>query len=518
MYRTSRRNVIAGSAATLASASILSEAGASPSAPASRLQSTNDVIDVSGIRFAYGTPAPLNGPGHKAINERFSFDYAPQLVPVATYAEVLSTQIAGGDVPDIVVFQPGNSNYYRWAGEGAFTPLDDQLANYETFSIVDEVRLNQTRVDGTVYAIPSYYPPYALTPSIRQDWLDNLGLSMPTNYAEFLEVAKAFTEGDPTGTGRRTYGIAMSQYVNPNYAMGAYWNPSSWYHKDENDNYVPGWTTDAGKELYGFLADAFAAGAVTRDFAVMDWAAGNNEFYSGRAGIFIGAPRGMSQDYYAGLKAIDPDAHCVPIPPFVAPDDSQHFAATSGMASMIAISAEVGDKLERILEFLDFNRTFYSLEEQTPDNADFDWLMGGLDQGYEFVDGKVISLDDPASPKGLQPMQYMMDVTAYPPSDDAIDYEAGYTAQPEMGVWAGQLQDMWSEYPPYHDPSYGIISDTQQEKGTDLDNFWLGEATKVVAGQRSIDDWDAIVEEWKQRGGQAVIDEINAGIQERDGA
>ena len=45
---------------------------------------------------------------------------------------------------------------------------------------------------------------------IRQDWLDNLGLKMPTTIEELKEVARAFTEDDPDGNGQNdTYGLAV---------------------------------------------------------------------------------------------------------------------------------------------------------------------------------------------------------------------------------------------------------------------------------------------------------------------
>jgi putative aldouronate transport system substrate-binding protein len=43
---------------------------------------------------------------------------------------------------------------------------------------------------------------------IRQDWLDKLGLKAPTTLDEFMTVAKAFTENDPDGNGKKdTYGL-----------------------------------------------------------------------------------------------------------------------------------------------------------------------------------------------------------------------------------------------------------------------------------------------------------------------
>lgn len=518
--RTNRRRFIGGASALAATGMITPAIASTGHSPAThRVMAQDETIEVSGIRFVYSSPPPLDGRGLEMINERFNFDYKPQLVPVASYTERLSTQIAGGDIPDIIVFQRGDSNFYRWADDGAFIDLTDYIGDYETFGYVSDAAWNFGRTSNGLFGIPQYYPPYALTPSIRKDWLDNLGLDMPTNYDELREVALAFTEGDPTGQGRRTYGFAMSQNINPNYAMNAYWNPNSWYHRDDQDRLVPGWASEALREHITFLTEMFAAGAVTRDFAVMDWATTNREFYSGSAGIFIGGPRGMSQEYYAGLKEIDPDAVCVPIPPFEAPDGTQQFAAAAGAAALTAVSVENAgdeDRIRRILEFIDFGRTFVPDEEKTPDNEFMNWLYGGEGEGYDLVDGEMVRRDNNTEPQGLDPVPYLMDGTAWPPEDDMIDYQEGYQTEPEMGEWAGALQDMWEEYGGYNDPTWGIISETEQQKGSELSQFINDEMTKVIVGQRPLEDYDAIIEEWKQMGGEQVIQEMNDGIAARD--
>jgi putative aldouronate transport system substrate-binding protein len=480
-------------------------------------------LTITAITLTYAvTPPPNDGPGLKLLNERFNIDFHPQLIPQGSYTEKLSAVIAGGDIPDIINFFDAQQMglFYKWAGQGAFVAIDDNLLKgFQTFKYIADFVWNAVTVKGKRYAIPQYYPPYALSPSIRQDWLDNLGLKMPTTYDELKQVALAFTQQDPAKDGAKHYGIAMGAPINPNYAMGAYWNPGSWYHKDDKGNYLPGTITEAWKSVIQFHADLYKEGALTRDFAVMkNWPDVNKEFYSGKAGIFIGAPRGMSQDYMKGLLDIHPNAKPVPIYPFKAPDGSDGFAATSGYSGVSAISAKAAkdpDKVQRILTLLDFNRTFYPPDQQNPQNADYDWLMGHVGQGYDMKDGKAVSRDSSSNPQGLAPSSYMVGGTAWPPTDDAINYQDGYTKEPRMGEWAGALQKMWGETKPYHDPSVGVISQTAQAKGGDLSQFLSDEQTKMISGQRSIDTWDDMVKEYLSKGGQQIIDETNQGIKDR---
>lgn len=479
---------------------------------------------ITAIDHTYGNPPPSNGPGLKMINERFNIDYQPTFVPDASYKEKLTAVVASGDIPDIMYFPNDDTNFYKWAAQGAFLALDDYVDQYPTFKLVPPLTLNVGKASGKLYAMPEYYPPYSLTPSIRQDWLDKLGLKMPTSYAELKQVAVAFTTQDVSGRGAgKTYGIALGKptadsYITPSYAMGAWWDGDAWYHKDSKGRYILGYISDASKERMQFLAELYSQGALTRDFAVNDWPTTNKEFYSGKAGIFIGAPRGMSEDYMASLLQIDPKAHPVPIPPFKAPDGSQEFLTAVGALGMTAFSAKLAndpDKLKRILEMVDFGRTFYPAGQQGPQNKNFDWYNGLVGKGYKMVNGSAVSQESSTSPQGLAPMSYFVDAVAWPPHPQDIDYSKGYKTQPVMAEWAKELEEMWARTKGYTDPTTGVQSKTFEAKGTDLTSFLANEQTKMIAGQRKIDTWADMVNEWLAMGGEQYIQEMNDGLKQR---
>ncbi len=80
--------------------------------------------------------------------------------------------------------------------------------------------------DGECWGVPVSYQAVPNTAVIRQDWLDNLGLDMPTDYESLEVVLKAFTEDDPDGNGKDdTFGIHTCKkglgfpWVYENYAL-----------------------------------------------------------------------------------------------------------------------------------------------------------------------------------------------------------------------------------------------------------------------------------------------------------
>ena len=126
-------------------------------------------------------------------------------------SEIL-TRAAANNMPDLIVFD----NYvqlFKLYDEGIlmddWNAYADQLP--DTFGNISETQMNYFTVDGKLISVPTLGGEQLYTFMIRKDWLENLGLEMPTTVEELLEVARAFTYDDPDGNGKDdTYGFCSA--------------------------------------------------------------------------------------------------------------------------------------------------------------------------------------------------------------------------------------------------------------------------------------------------------------------
>ncbi|MBR1408615.1 MAG: extracellular solute-binding protein [Clostridia bacterium] len=130
--------------------------------------------------------------------------------------ERYSMPMASGTAPDIIYSgDPVTMN--TLINQRLLMPLDDVIDQY---SVEYKKRLEEYpflrdlgSVDGKLYLLGAPSP--AIMPEqvrfIRVDWLEKLGLEMPTTVDEYLEVARAFAKNDPDGNGvDDTYGTNLS--------------------------------------------------------------------------------------------------------------------------------------------------------------------------------------------------------------------------------------------------------------------------------------------------------------------
>lgn len=465
----------------------------------------------------YVTPPPPNGTGIRMMNEKFNVDWKPVYLSRDDYEEKMSMTVASGGMPDILIMEnPMEPNFYKWAKQGAFLPLDSYIHQYETFKKIPEHALRAATVDGKLYQLPGYWTStYTVTPMIRKDWLDNLGLTMPANYQELKEVALAFTRKDPDRDGMDdTYGMVMAEGLNPQYHMGAYWDMTAWYHKDKNGNYIPGIISDVRKEHLKWLNDIYQSGALTKNFALINWGQAYKEFFSGKAGIFIGYPVGLGVDNIEAIMEADPKARFAPIPPFKAPDGSIGFTGTPGTYRGIMLNSKLKsepDKVKRILDIIDFGRTFYPAVERKPGNTDFDWVNGHVGQGYNMVDGIAVLAPHYM---GLKPADYFPDLDAWAPNDEANRYADQYKSVPLHYDTLMMFEKMHTDSKHYFGPDIGIYSPARQQFELDLFFKMYDIQTKMVAGQTPFDQWDEMVETFLAEGGAEIIKEVNEKIKE----
>ncbi len=134
------------------------------------------------------------------------------LVGTASPMETNSVQafnlmIASKDIPDLVGGLRNDINNYGM--EGAFIPLNDLIEEHapDIKLFLDEnpdIKTAITAPDGNIYQIPYVFDTStAWAWFIRKDWLDNLGLEIPTTVDEMHDVLEAFVNDDPNGNGKQ---------------------------------------------------------------------------------------------------------------------------------------------------------------------------------------------------------------------------------------------------------------------------------------------------------------------------
>lgn len=116
------------------------------------------------------------------------------------YDTRLYTALIAGNGPDaaMVKFQ----NMPRLMEMDALLPLDDRIAGWAgRGDISDDLWKLHRAPDGKQYYVPLQY--VVLYLYVRQDWLAEKGLPMPTTFDAFLSAAQALTGGERWGFGLR---------------------------------------------------------------------------------------------------------------------------------------------------------------------------------------------------------------------------------------------------------------------------------------------------------------------------
>lgn len=217
------------------------------------------------------------------------------------YYDVLGQTMASGDWPDVVLL---SSTYYvGYAQEGA---LWDMTEAWENSGLKASGRINNAelidgiRVDGKLYGMPTQRGNGCVT-YVKKAWLDNCGLDVPTNYEEYLEMLDAFTTGDPDGNGVNgdTYAVSAAGLIGVeepyiNYLPEFYQDAYPAFYKNDDGEWVDGFTEDAMKEALQRLKDAYEKGYIDKETLTNGTNDCRTKFYEDKFGVFT---------YWAGTWA-----------------------------------------------------------------------------------------------------------------------------------------------------------------------------------------------------------------------
>ena len=120
--------------------------------------------------------------------------------------EAFNLMVASGSLADVICYVNGNE-LDKLGRDGGLIPLNDLIDKYapnikKALEENTQFAKDAYSLDGNIYYIPKTQTlKFTEFYWIRKDWLDKLGLEVPTTTEELHDVLYAFRNEDPNGNG-----------------------------------------------------------------------------------------------------------------------------------------------------------------------------------------------------------------------------------------------------------------------------------------------------------------------------
>jgi len=218
------------------------------------------------------------------------------------YYDEVTTVMDSYDLPDVILL---SSTYYTtYAAKDLLADISSYYSGSELENRITEAG-NQALIDG----IRINGKLFGITPTrgngcvtyIKKDWLNNVGMDVPTNFEEYTQMMKAFSEEDPDGDGinGNTYAVSAAGIINseapyvnylPEFYQDAY---PSFYQKDDG-SWADGFTEEPMRYALERLTEAYQNGYLDKDIVTNGTGDCRDKFYANEYGVFT---------YWAGTWA-----------------------------------------------------------------------------------------------------------------------------------------------------------------------------------------------------------------------
>ncbi|NQX67200.1 extracellular solute-binding protein [Paenibacillus alba] len=305
--------------------------------------------------------------------------------------EQLNVTLASGDLPDMIEYNwktnfPGGPE--KAIKDGVVMKLNDVIDKYapnlkKYLKEHPEVDKMVKTDSGNYFAFPFVRGDESLMvfqgPMLRQDYLTELGLQMPTTMDEWYSVLKAFKEKKGMEAPLTFRGL---NDLNNGAFIGAYGINRSFYVDNGQVKFGP--AQPAYKDFLATMRKWYAEGLLDKNIATVDIKAQDANMTSGKSGASIGAAGSGMGKWVGAVKGKDPKYDLVAAPyPVLNKGDKpkfgqKSFAFGSEPSGMIAITG-TSKNVELAAKFLDYG---YSEEGHNFFNFGTEGVSYKMDNGY----------------------------------------------------------------------------------------------------------------------------------------
>ncbi|MGG4047538.1 extracellular solute-binding protein [Paenibacillus favisporus] len=462
-------------------------------------------------------------------------------VPSSQFEQKFSLAMASADLPDIMELD--QKNFEKLKKQGMLADLTAAYNDYASPELKKYMEsdggfaMKTFSEDGKLLGIPAFEDPFLSTQLLwlRKDWLDNLKLQPPATMDDLDKVAKAFVENDPDQNGQNdTYGVSLQKnlffwaydlrgFFN---GFGAYPsigdNQSAWI-KDSSGKLIPGLIQPEVKNALGKLQSWYKDGILDKEFALKDENKAVEDITAGKVGIVYG--EWWYPNYPLNLNVDkDPKAEwiAIQIPGLDGPGKSLVPKIRSGKVYAVNKKMKNPEAAIKMINFyIEKGKKKYMEQNKAENGYVYNWFNpriynpAQIDTIYMEVNK---ALDAKQTEITLDDENYKNVADVF---KAAQDYLAGNTANASKGVnWGqyfsraakdggwGMTRKIKESGAFVNNEFFGLPTETQVEKGAQLDKLMQEAFTKIILGG-SLDDFDKFVQSWKSLGGDQITKEVN---------
>ncbi|MEF9960579.1 MAG: extracellular solute-binding protein [Niameybacter sp.] len=251
--------------------------------------------------------------GHKewaaAYKELTGVEIEIQNVPQSgELYQKLELSFASGETSD--VFSVGDGKLAIYATQGALADLTDMFNNSPLKDTVDPELMESITVNGKIYGVPIENGGGPVT-YVRKDWLDKLGMEVPTTYDAYIEMLRGFK--------------SLGEDVIPMTAPGLVAGQAEYYLREFYQDASPDFVQVDGKWVDGMLqanmvpalermSAAYAEGLMDIEIITNKTSTCRDKWNAGKVGAFTYWAGNWNVNLGDRLVATNPEAEMIAIP------------------------------------------------------------------------------------------------------------------------------------------------------------------------------------------------------------
>lgn len=280
-------------------------------------------------------------PVANVLEEKTGYKVQYDMLPQDNALDKLNLLMASGEAYDVITIGAGSDGkalYSDYAKRGALVELGPLIDKYgpNIKAALSPETIEAAKIDGKLYGIPTRaISIVSASLLVRQDWLDKLGLAVPTTTTEFENMLKAFKEKDPGGNGDNNIPFTLNgalPFVDS--IVGAFGMPNAW--NDAAGKLTPRAMDPAYKDYLAYMNGLSKQGLLDKEFAINKDANAKEKFTSGKAGVI---PLNWSDipGITDALNKNKPDAKLIYISALKGPNGKYGLSANDGFAAITYI-------------------------------------------------------------------------------------------------------------------------------------------------------------------------------------